>query len=118
MSEEKLSVSVEQLIIIKFHTAEVVQPSEIHQRLEKNLEKHVSSKLECLNGLKSSREERERVENTQHNPLPRTSITPSVLTCLYETCRILFQHFVMHRFETVHVKLALYGLVSLRILIM
>ena len=35
MSEQKVSVSVEQRIIIKFLTAEGVQPSEILQRLEK-----------------------------------------------------------------------------------
>ena len=76
MSEQKVSVSVEQCIIIKFLAAEGVQRSEILQRLKNSLEKHVSPELESLNGVKPS-ESGERVENTPHNRRPQTSITPS-----------------------------------------
>ena len=68
MSEQKVSVSVEQRIIITFLTEEGVQPLEIFQRLEKNsLEKHVSPELECSNGVKPSErgEGRERASERE-----------------------------------------------------
>ena len=55
-----MSISVEQCIIIKFLTAEGVQPLEIFQRLKKQFEEVCLSRTQCSNGVKpSKREERE-----------------------------------------------------------
>ena len=67
MSEQKVSVSVEQRIMIKFLTAEGVQPSEISQRLEKQYGEACLSRIRVFEWCKIFREGRERMENTSHN---------------------------------------------------
>ena len=88
-SEEKVWVSIQQCFIIKFLTAERVQPSKILQRHEKQFGKHVSPELKYSNGVKpSEREERER-ESGEHvgiivhheHQSPDQILT--MLTCLY-----------------------------------
>ena len=79
MSEQKVSVSVEQRIIIKFLNAEWVQPSEILQRLENQFGEACLSRTWVFEWCKTFREEREReiLENTAYNGRPQTSITSS-----------------------------------------
>ena len=60
MSEEKLSVSVEQRIIIKFLTAEGVQPLEILQMLEKQFGDACLSRNRVFEWCKIFRDGRER----------------------------------------------------------
>ena len=78
-----MSVSVEQRIIIKFLTAERIQPSEILQRLEKQFGVSCLSNTLEFEWCKTFREERERerererAENRPHKCRPWTSITPS-----------------------------------------
>ena len=78
MSEQKVSVSMEQGIIIKFLTIEGVQPSKILQRLEKQFGEACLYRTRVLEWCKTLREgrerererERERKEHTPHNRRP------------------------------------------------
>ena len=75
MSQEKVRVSVEQRIIIKFLTKEVCKPSKICSRLKRQYgEKTLSnvSAYKCSNAFKKGSE---TVENEPHERRPRTSIT-------------------------------------------
>ena len=56
MSEQKVSVSVEQRIIIKFLTAEGAQPSEILQMLEKQFGEACLSRTRVFEWYKTFRE--------------------------------------------------------------
>ena len=78
MSEQILSVSMEQRIIIKFLTTEGVQSLEILQRLEKQFEEAYLTRTLVLKQCKTFRE---RVEDMPHNRRPRTSIIPSNIDC-------------------------------------
>ena len=60
MSEQKVSVSVEQRIIIKFLTAEGVQAMEVLHRLERQFEEACLSRTRVLEWCKIFREERAR----------------------------------------------------------
>ena len=60
MSEQEVSISMEQCIIIKFLTAEGVQPSEILQRLEKQFGEACFSRTRVFEWWKPFREGRKR----------------------------------------------------------
>ena len=79
MSEQKVSVSVEQRIVIKFLTTEDVQPWEILQTLEKLFGEEYLSRTRGFERCKTFKEGMKRVENTPHNRRYRTSM----LKCLY-----------------------------------
>ena len=63
MSEQEVSVSMEQRIIIRFLTAEDVQHLEILQWLEKQFEEACLSKTRVLEWCKTFREGRESGEH-------------------------------------------------------
>ena len=78
---QKVSVSVEQRIIIKFISAEGVQPLEILQMIEKQFGVACLSGTRVFECCKTFRDGKEWVENTSHNRRPPTSITPSHNDC-------------------------------------
>ena len=75
MSEQKVPVSIEQRIIIKFLTRERVKPSEIFQRLTAQFGDQTLSRTRVFAWHKEFQEGRERVENEEHDRRPRSSIT-------------------------------------------
>ena len=76
MSEKEVPSSVQQRIIIKFLTAEDINPSEIHTRLYSQFGEKCLSRTRVFEWAKEFRDGRDRVENEPHPRRPRTSVTP------------------------------------------
>ena len=105
MSEQKVSVTVEQHIIIKFLTIEGIEPSEILHRLKTQFGEACLSITGVIEWCKTFREgiererenerarEREREKRTRHTIIHREYQSPhpilTVLSCLYRIIRAL-----------------------------
>ena len=102
MSEQKVSVSVEQRILIKFLTSEVVQPSEIFQRLEKQFGDACLSKTRVFEWCKIFREGKRKwktrriiVDREHQSPHPILFLSILIFVRTQEhQCRILPQNFL------------------------
>ena len=74
MSEQKVSWSVEQCIVIKFLVGENVPSAEIHHRLQQQYGEEGLSRTRVFDWCKCFTEGRERVENEPPDRRPRTSV--------------------------------------------